>query len=240
MHAIISIHDVEPKTLPLVKNIIQTLPKPCQTHLTLLVIPGKNWLDQHIEQLQDWQAQGITLAGHGWHHDCTRINGFYHRLHSTLISRNAAEHLALSTNAISDLLHKNHSWFKQHNLNPPRLYVPPAWAMGRITREQLSQAPFRYFENTSGIYDSELKLMRYLPLIGFEADTTLRQSVLGAWNRMNRCCQSRRRPLRVSIHPKDLQLKLKQQLLTTLAKVTHTYTLDSLFESQSQHMQQAR
>ena len=52
--------------------------------------------------------------------------------------------------------------------------------------------------------------VRWLPLAGFEADTAFRALSLRVWNGLNRFIARRiQRPLRISIHPGDLDLLLK-------------------------------
>ena len=53
-----------------------------------------------------------------------------------------------------------------------------------------------------------------MPLLGFEADTAFRAWSLNLFNRINFVTAlTTGRPLRVSIHPQDLQLRLGEQVL---------------------------
>lgn len=219
MKALVSIHDVAPHNLETVGNLITRLPAPCRDKLVLLVIPGHNWQPHQVEQLQRWQSDGITLAGHGWHHNCQHLRGWYHRLHSQLISRNAAEHLSLKKNQILELLSRNRQWFINNNLEAPDLYVPPAWAMGAVSGKELQASPFRYFETTRGIFDARYQRWKTLPLAGFEADTRLRALTLGLWNRLNTAVASTTHPLRISIHPGDAGLYLREEMWAMLEEV---------------------
>lgn len=232
MQAFVSIHDVSPDNFERVLNIIERLPTPCRDHLILLVIPGLEWSTEKIAKLRTLQKQGCILAGHGWLHRCTHITGWYHKLHSCLVSRNVAEHLALSEQEIQTLLSNCHQWFVDHDLDAPEYYVPPAWAMGEVSRDALMQSPFRYFESSWGIYDAELNQFYYLPLIGFEADTPTRSVILRAWNKTNEwISRLLRKPLRVSIHPHDPELLLRAKLWQSLQQVTsnqHFATLSSV------------
>src|SRR5690606_9554203 len=122
----------------------------------------------------------------------------------------------------------NHRWFAQHDLNPPDYYVPPAWAMGKISYQALQQSPFDYFETSFGIYHSVNDKFHPLPLIGFEADTTLRKQILRLWNFLNAQVASGQRPLRISIHPNDPDLMLKHELWRALEQVTQTVNYSEL------------
>ena len=229
MKALISIHDVMPETLPQVRSILAELPDHCHTNLTLLIVPGRLWSSSDIEQLRSWQARGYSLAGHGWTHQAREITSFYHRLHSALISRNVAEHLALSRDELRHLLRNNHRWFQDHGLEVPDFYVPPAWAMGKLGSDDLQASPFRFFENIGGIYDARSRKFVSLPLIGFEADTLVRSQYLRVWNVVSYLIGSRIKPLRIAIHPHDFQLRLAEQLRWMLNRVTKPVHYRDLF-----------
>ncbi|MDC0598295.1 polysaccharide deacetylase family protein [Gammaproteobacteria bacterium] len=219
MHALVSIHDVMPHTLDKVTMILQRLPETCRNRTLLLVVPGLNWSSGQVAQLKHWQEEGYILAGHGWLHRSRNISGLYHQLHSLLVSRKAAEHLALKEQEIADLLFDCHHWFTQNGLKAPNLYVPPAWAMGRISKALLKTTPFRFFENSMGLYDSETDQNITLPLVGFEADTLFRKYALLLWNKLNKKLSSINRPLRISLHPNDYSLHLSDAIDSYLAEV---------------------
>src|SRR5690606_35164525 len=126
MHALVSIHDLNPEQLPQIQQLVDCLPESAYPTVSLLVVPGLAWRPEHIQQLQRWQASGLRLAGHGWRHHVAHIRGLRHRLHASLISRNVAEHLALSSDQILQLLQRCHAWFAAHDLAAPDYYVPPA------------------------------------------------------------------------------------------------------------------
>jgi predicted deacetylase len=217
-----SIHDVMPDTLDRVAAIIGRLPEDCRLALTLLVVPGLAWQPGQLDRLQAWQASGIRLAGHGWTHQCRSIQTPYHRLHSLLLSRRAAEHLSETSGYLQELLHNCHAWFESHGFASPDYYVPPAWAMGKLSNQHLGAAPFRYYENTLGIYDSNTGREIHLPLCGFEADTVLRKHFLVIWNTLNDSLSSARRPMRLGIHPGDFELLLGRELDEFL-RLPHQY-----------------
>lgn len=222
MQALLSIHDVMPATLDRTAAILERLPFRCRRGTVLLVVPGLPWRDEQVARLRRWQAEGLRLAGHGWLHEANAIRGLYHRLHSRLLSRRAAEHLALDAAGISELLARCHAWFARQDLEPPDYYVPPAWAMGRADAGVLRESPFRWFETTAGLYDSQADRFLRLPLAGFEADTEARRLFLQAWNGLNRRLASPRRPLRLAIHPDDWSLRLAPQLGDFLSRIDAT------------------
>ena len=230
--ALFSIHDVMPRTLQQVGGLVEL----CRQHgvdsPTLLVVPGGPWQPADLQQLRQWEASGCELAGHGWDHRCRTIRGLKHRLHSMILSRDVAEHLALRGDEIIALMIRCGQWFHDQALAAPTLYVPPAWALGAVTQTQLSAVPFRLVETLSGIRATRDAWRRNLPLVGFEADNTFRQWSLSIVNRVMRFCTSERRPLRVGIHPADRELRMADDLLRTLRLPWEPVSYASLLQSE--------
>jgi predicted deacetylase len=209
-----------PETLATVSELLELLARHGWKRVTLLVVPGREWRDPDIDSLHRWQGAGHLLAGHGWRHqvDTTQLRGPGARLHSLFISRNVAEHLALDAAGILQLLGRCHRWFEEQGLIPPSYYVPPAWAMGGISRVELRNSPFRQIEYLSGIRDLDKGRFLRLPLIGFEADTRIRAAFLRSWNGLNRRLAGSQRPLRIAIHPNDARLRLAGDLIACLER----------------------
>ena len=230
LHAVLSIHDVAPHTLERVEKIIDKLPEKAHKHLILLVIPGLSWQKEQVETLRQFQKQGFILAGHGWYHKAKNIRSFYHKCHSLFVSRDVAEHLSLNENEILEMMQRNRSWFAEHELDIPDCYVPPAWALGNISRSALQQSGFRYIETTGGYIDSTSKQSKTFPLIGFEADTPLRKYTLLAWNKINAMLSSKTKPLRISIHPYDDSYLLADSMWSWLHSVDAFHSYRSLFD----------
>lgn len=218
MRALISIHDVMPETLGRVQAILDRLHAHNHAGITLLVVPGREWSADDVAQLRQWSRAGIELAAHGWHHRARRIRGLWHRLHSLLLSRDAAEHLALDTDEIAELMRDSALWFEQQGLPTPTSYVPPAWALGALPRRRLPSLPYGQIEVTRGIIDGESGRLHPLPLVGFEADTGFRAAFLRCWNRFQAWRASRTgRHLRIGIHPTDPELFLAEDLNSFIA-----------------------
>jgi len=214
LQGLISIHDVMPETRQRVSEILEQLSALPPGAVTLLVVPGKDWQADDLDWLRDLSEQGYPLAGHGWRHRCDPPRSLHHRLHSAFISRDAAEHLSLDEEGIVTLIRDCHRWFVERGLTPGPLYVPPAWALGAVDKSRLSALPFRYYETLGGLYDAREKRFQPMPLLGFEADTAFRAWSLNLFNRINFVTAlTTGRPLRVSIHPQDLQLRLGEQVL---------------------------
>ncbi len=209
--AIISIHDLMPHTMDRVEAILDWLKEKSIPPVSLLVVPGLDWKSSQIDQIRVLAAAGHPIVPHGWIHH-TRPRRLYHRLHAAVISRDVAEHLDLDSAGVLALLQRSRAWFEKNEIPVGDLYIPPSWALGSITQDDLKAAPFSLFETTTGLLtQSCLKIP--LPLVGFEADTPLRQHFLSWWNKtqVNKARKSGL-PLRISIHPDDLNLLLRQQL----------------------------
>lgn len=217
--ALVSIHDVMPATLERVEQLLDAAAERGVSNVTLLVVPGLSWSPAEVDRLRRWQDAGCTLAGHGWRHKCERIRGLKHRLHSWLLSRDVAEHLEATPAGRVEIMQRCADWFDARKLELPQLYVPPAWALGAMSREALGQLPFTMLETQSGVIDTRSGARYLLPLVGFEADTLFREFALRCLNAMNvvltRCLQ---RPLRIALHPFDLELRLQRDLLGFLGR----------------------
>lgn len=232
MRLLVSIHDVMPDRIDRARLIFDRLCNAGLAPVTVLVVPGRDWDADALEGLRGLVADGAVLAGHGWVHEIRGIRGPGHWLHSALISRRAGEHLALSRPEILRLMLRNHRWFKRHELPAPTLYVPPAWAMGPISRGALDRLPFDQFETLAGVYDSRHRRLFRLPMAGFEADTALRATSVRAFNAINRAWAQRSgRPLRLGIHPDDFELKLADELAAMLADGGESVRYASLGEA---------
>lgn len=217
----VSVHDVMPETLPDVLEILKRLDRLDVPPPTLLIVPGKPWCADDLKTLVSLQHAGHELAGHGWSHTVNGVSTVFHRLHSGLISRRAAEHLSQDSRAILALITRCHQWFVNAGLRAPTLYVPPAWAMGRVSRARLRSLPFARYEYTGGIYDARTDRFHRLPLAGFEADSQARARPLRMWNTANLAlARATRRPLRIAIHPYDLRLPLADDIERMLKSCT--------------------
>jgi len=206
-----------PQTLSCVLFIIETLNRLGVSPVTLLIVPGSGWDRPGLETLRDLDRSGYHLAGHGWNHTGRQPKTTAHKLHSAVISKGAAEHLSRAPGEVVRLIQQCFDWFSDNNLSPPALYVPPAWAMGPVAQKTLDRVPFKLYETLSGIYDAESGTFRRLPLVGFEADSSVRIHFLRIFNAINRWLSARLGlPCRVAIHPHDFQLGLGEHLLNTV------------------------
>lgn len=213
-NAIVSVHDVMPATFGRVRRILALLKEAGIPPPTLLVVPGKDWTPTLLDALRDLASSGYPLAGHGWVHQAVPTHRTpYHRLHALFISRDEAEHLSRTPEELTGMIRRSHDWFKTVDLPTPDLYVPPAWAMGSLGLRDLGALPFRWYEILRGFVEARTGRVRWVPLAGFEADTTFRKVGLRLWNRLNVAAAMRGRgPLRISIHPGDLELLLEKDL----------------------------
>jgi hypothetical protein len=207
-----SVHDVTPSTLDRAAEIVDLLVASGAGSLAVLVVPDGEWTDDQIATLRGWEQGGHVLAAHGWSHHAVPPRGLYHRLHSTLLSRDAAEHLGRARESVLDIVRGGQAWFARAGLQPPSLYVPPAWALGALPLSAFDGTPFRWVETLSGIYDTRARRWHHLPLVGFEADTDFRARSLRMLNAANLALGTAlRRPVRAGVHPNDLSLLLARE-----------------------------
>lgn len=218
MRVLLSIHDVMPSTMDKVAKIIDLIAPENHHRVMLLVVPGLDWQPEQIAQLHQWAEQGFQLVGHGWKHHTEQIDSWFHKLHALFISRNVAEHLSISSDAELALMQQNRQWFTDQSLPVSDWYVPPAWAFGKLEAKRRARSGYRFFESTFFVYDGRSQQYKWLPMMGYEADTWLRQVSVKLWNAMNRMMAGRR-PIRMAIHPGDLDLLLSDTVRRDLAAI---------------------
>jgi predicted deacetylase len=220
--ALVSVHDLLPATMPAVRRTLALLEHHAVHPITLLVVPGSGWDAAGIDELRALERAGYRLAGHGWQHRAPRIRGLRHRLHSLFLSRNVAEHLSLDRAGVLALMRRCRAWFESHGLNPPALYVPPAWALGDVGANDLRRAGlFRQVEVFSGVLDVATGRLAASPVLGYEADAALRVPVLRLWNALGRRRATTRGWVRIGIHPGDIDHPLRVDLEADLTRFRH-------------------
>lgn len=224
--ALVSIHDVMPETLTQTAAIVRFLERLGVHRLTMLVVPAKQWSSADLAKLHQWQACGIELAGHGWQHRAARMATAWHRLHGLLVSRNEAEHLSLDQDAAACIVSSCYRWFAENGLASPTFYVPPAWAMGRLSRSCLAMLPFAFYETHAGVWDTRTRRFVSMPVVGYMADTAVRTAALRAWNAVNLALPGA--AVRIAVHPQDLNLPLKTDLERHLARFRRFETCSEL------------
>jgi predicted deacetylase len=217
--ALVSVHDLMPETMPAVRRTIAMLERHRVEPVTLLVVPGGGWTQDGIAELKALEASGYQLAGHGWRHRVDQIRGLRHRLHSLLLSRNVAEHLALDADGIARLMRRCRDWFSASGLAAPELYVPPAWALGSISRTELREdSTFRLLETFTGVLEIPSGRERSSPVLGYEADAPIRVPILRTWNALGRRRAASGGVVRIGIHPFDIDYPLQPDLLQDLKR----------------------
>lgn len=219
--SLISIHDVMPHNLSKIDYCLSQLKRNHIEHCYLLVVPGLMWDECSITKLRYYVAQGHTLVAHGWIHKTLNICTTLHRFHSLLISKDVAEHLCWSKFEAISNMRRSRSWFAENRLPVPDLYVPPAWALGRLGMEDLVQTGFRYVETTTGVFDLCTQKRYLLPLVGYEGFSVFSLIALRVSNACNRGLNNlfRARALRVATHPDDFDLGLSKSLHKILTRV---------------------
>jgi predicted deacetylase len=227
--AIWSVHDVSSQAFEDARRILETLEAAEVRPLCVLVVPDGAWSVGQIDVIRGWERAGHMLGLHGWSHRAVLPRTLYHRLHAALFSRDIAEHLGRGEAEIAALIAQGERWFADHDLRPPALYVPPAWALGALPLAAFDGTPFRWVETLTGIYDVRARRHRRLPLVGFEADTLVRQVALRASNRANEALAAATgRPLRIAVHPHDPELRLNADLTRHIRGATGAVLPDAI------------
>lgn len=245
MKGLLSIHDVMPETRAQVSamlcHLFAMVPTLRPEHITLLVVPGRQWQSEDIQWLQQLAGRGHPLAGHGWNHCARRQSrSLFHYLHAMLLSRDAAEHLSRTSEELQVLVMRCHAWFRQHGLPVSALYVPPAWAVGGMSRQQLQGLPFSLMETLAGVVNLKTGRRYWLPLLGYEADNGFRALCLKISNGLSRWWAARMSVfggssgvMRIALHPFDFQYQLADQILVDLRSVSDFRCYSELLKASS-------
>ena len=224
-----SIHDVSPESFGAANELVDRLTAAGPRPLSILVVPSGEWHGHQVDTLIRWERQGHVMAAHGWSHRGGAGRTLYHRIHGRVFSRDAAEHLSKSPQEILGIVRRGEQWFRDAGLRPPALYVPPAWALGDMPLRAFRETAFRWVETLGGIYDVHADRMHRLPLVGFEADTESRRRLLRLSNRLNWTLgAAARRPVRVAVHPHDLDLLLAADLARVMQSSSRSRGPDGL------------
>lgn len=214
----LSIHDVKPWEMNRLEELVDRCREVAGTRVALLVVPGLEWSPRQVDRLRAWADEGLELAGHGWIHQAVPPRTLHHRLHALLLSRDRAEHLSRRREEVRELVLRGADWFRDRELPTPTLYVPPAWALGALSRQDLEALPYRWYEVLVGFLDAATGRLHPTPLVGYEADTLFRRRALRLTNALaRRAALATGRPLRIGLHPQDLDLHLADDLLGDLA-----------------------
>lgn len=204
MRVIWSIHDVSPETVAWADSMVVRLISNGASPLMILIIPAGDWPSAALDIVRRWESAGHMLALHGWDHCALRPRSTYHRLHSLILSRDAAEHLSRDRTEILTRIARGREWFAANGLPEPAVYVPPAWALGAVRPEDMQAGGFRWVETLTGIHDAKNGKHHLLPLVGFEADNAWRSAALRVSNTVNLAiARATGCPIRVAIHPHD-------------------------------------
>lgn len=204
MQAMWSIHDVSPSTATWADAMVGRLTLSGVSRVTILIIPAGEWAPDAVDLLRGWESAGHILALHGWDHQARRPASLYHRMHSLVLSRDAAEHLSRGKAEMLARIERGRAWFGTNGLVEPDFYVPPAWAAGAVTSRDLGGAGFRRVETLTGITETSSGRTRLLPLVGFEADNLWRSIALRVSNAANTVlARLTGRPVRIAVHPND-------------------------------------
>lgn len=231
MKALFSVHDVAPQSLSRVRELVDLVEDAGHPPPLLLVVAGEDWTPGALNELRTLQARGCRLAGHGWSHRAPPPSSLGHRIHGLVISRDQAEHLSRSREEVRERVARCHAWFGEQRLEVSPVYVPPAWALGPLTRADLRELPFRYYSTLTGFVDATSGRKALLPLVGFEADTPARRRALRASNALNvGLGRWLGRPVRIGYHPTDLELLLQEDARQIARRPWRCLEVEAVFE----------
>jgi uncharacterized protein len=235
-HLIVSLHDVTSSTFPKIERQLSDLSRIGVTRTSLLVIPhyhGREEMDKdsHLcDELKKYQERGHEIVLHGWKHLSKEVKGqpndLSHWFYRNLYTANEAEFLSLDYETASSLIRKGQEMFAQKNLNP-KGFIAPAWLMNNQVERALKDLGFQYTNNVSELIDFAKD--RRIPTRScvWSTRAAWRSYASLAWNALLFHRLQDIEPLRISLHPGDLdqprvwrQVKKLIQLATQNRLVT--------------------
>lgn len=164
------------------------------------------------------------MAARGWVHRCVRHKSLWHRLYGLILSHDVAEHLSLKSDDVTELMHKSGNWPVENGFEQPLLYVTPAVAIGKISKRAMRGCRHSQVETLSGVVFPKSGQTKRPPLVGFEADTLMRELALRVFNGVALRMPTTK-PLRVSIHPFDHKLRLGKNLQQFLSVAQRSFVI---------------
>lgn len=222
MHpTLISISSVKPETLDQVDQLLAAVRDHGIRKTTLFVETEAHWATRDVDRLRRWRDKGVAFGGQGLSQSSIPVKHWkkprWRRVHST---DTGIQSERTEANCV-ELIARCAEWFQSQRLARPNVYATPEWTLDRLSVSQLNRLPFRMYESRQGVIDINCRRMYSLPSVSFEADSWFRSFALRSVNASNRAAAViSRRPLRVSLHPYDLTLRLHDDVIRLLGSTT--------------------
>lgn len=213
---IVSLHDVSPFHVHSVQRQMNELVRLGVKRMSLLVIPchrDTGSLDHHpalAGWLRRWQEEGHEIVLHGWRHALPKeppeTSGrrrlrqwFYEELYTA----REAEFFALNRASALRLVEQGLSAFSAHGLRAQG-FVAPAWLLNPQVEEALRDAGLLYTTTRTEIVHLPSRTRFPATSCVWSTRAAWRRNASLLWNALLARRLASREPMRVGIHPTDL------------------------------------
>ncbi|NUN93178.1 MAG: DUF2334 domain-containing protein [Verrucomicrobiae bacterium] len=213
---IVSIHDISPFHFHPVQRQVNEMARLGVKRMSLLVIPrhrDTGSLDQHpalVGWLRRWQEEGHEIVLHGWRHALPEgqmkspIQGRLRRwFYEELYTAREAEFFALDRASALRLVEQGLSAFSVHGLHAQG-FVAPAWLLNSQVEEALRDAGLLYTTTRTEIVHLPSRARFPATSCVWSTRAAWRRGASLLWNARLARRLAAREPMRVGIHPTDL------------------------------------
>ena len=213
---IVSIHDVSPFNLHPVRRQVNEMVRLGVKRLSLLVIPrhrDKAPLDQHpslVGWLRQWQEEGHEIVLHGWRHELPKGEAKLARqgrlrtwFYEEIYTAREAEFFALDRESAFHLANQGIAALAAHGL-VARGFVAPAWLLNPQVEEALRGAGFLYTTTRTEIVHLPSGTRVPTTSCVWSTRAMWRRGASLAWNALLARRLRKMEPMRVGLHPTDL------------------------------------
>jgi predicted deacetylase len=210
---IVSLHDVAPGSFDQSRRWLD-LVEDYGVRATLLVIPGP-WRggemkpdDAFCRWLIDAEQRGHELALHGWEHtavsDPTSSTRPFETARASFRARGCAEFSVLGPHAARERIVLGRERMRKCALEPVG-FIPPGWLMRNTTVSVLRDLGFGYTATQWSVIDLRSGTRRMVPSTSQRPRSAAAGTAAGLNVQATRWWSRAGRPLRMALHPDDLE-----------------------------------
>lgn len=223
---IVSLHDVHPQSLQRVQRQREDLSRAGVTATTHLIVPEFHHGSSSFEEpsLQDWisnqQKKGDEMVLHGYYHDRIGLKESVRDLFWTrLYTNQEAEFYSLDVSEACKRWKQGLDGFQKNNWGTAG-FIAPAWLLSSELIGPLSEIGFQYTVTYDGVWILKKKgdsTLLPIKTLCWSSRAFWRRQTSLIWNGvLFQILLSRRKDIRVSLHPNDIEYPLLWNQIMTM------------------------
>jgi hypothetical protein len=206
---VVSVHDVAPATRRASEQWIDDLEE-LGLPTTMLVVPGP-WKVPAIGDdrrfgawLRGCQGRGHEIAQHGWTHAATRQGSRGRRLIGRAVARGCAEFWTLAEDEAARRLDLGRAELRSEGIEPVG-FVPPGWLASAGALRSMRALGYRYTTSHTAVIDFATGARHRSVALSHRTGGSLERPGSALMTRTARLLVSQGRPVRIALHPEDLE-----------------------------------